>query len=159
MQSPGRTLKQALKDFVLPGAVLCVKGAMACLPHVAVAVDAARAAGLPVVWAVREHLASGADVEQFREHLYTSGPGATVSGTDGAALVEPLAVGEGEVLLVKRRFSAFFATHLDLLLRRLGTERLVVCGVQTPNCVRATAFDAVSLDYPQAGYAESKLNC
>ena len=55
----------------------------------------------------------------------------------------------GELVLVKRRFSAFFATHLDLLLRRLGTERLVVCGVQTPNCIRATAFDAVSLDYHQ----------
>lgn len=36
----------------------------------------------------------------------------------------------GEPVLAKRRFSAFFATHLDLLLRRLGTQRLVVCGVQ-----------------------------
>lgn len=30
-------------------------------------------------------------------------------------------------------------------------QRLVVSGVQTPNCIRATAYDAVSLDYPQVG--------
>jgi hypothetical protein len=35
--------------------------------------------------------------------------------------------------------------------RRLGVERVVTCGVQTPNCIRATVYDAVSLDYPQVG--------
>ena len=51
--------------------------------------------------------------------------------------------------MVKKRFSAFMSTGLDSALRRLGVTRVVMCGVQTPNCIRATAYDAVCLDYPQ----------
>ena len=36
---------------------------------------------------------------------------------------------------------------LDLVLRRLGVKSVVLAGVQTPNCIRATAADATSLDY------------
>lgn len=105
------------RDFVQPGAVLCVKGASDCLPRVVEAVDAARAAGVPVIWVVREHLRSGEgggcgwlrareacagqgphtgqpatghacagagdDVELFRQHLFSQGPGATVVGSVG----------------------------------------------------------------------------
>lgn len=31
----------------------------------------------------------------------------------------------------------------------MGVERLVICGVQTPNCIRGTAWDAIALDYPR----------
>ena len=57
-------------------------------------------------------------------------------------------------MVLKRRFSAFFQTTLDMMLRRLGVERVVLCGVQTPNCIRAAAFDAVSLDYPEVAVLE-----
>lgn len=33
--------------------------------------------------------------------------------------------------------------------RRMGVERVVLCGVQTPNCIRGTAWDAIALDYPR----------
>ena len=45
--------------------------------------------------------------------------------------------------LPKTRFSAFFRTPLDSVLRRLGTRTVVICGVQTPNCIRGTAWDAI----------------
>jgi len=38
-------------------------------------------------------------------------------------------------------------TELDLILRRLGISKIVVCGIQYPNCIRATVFDGVSLGY------------
>jgi nicotinamidase-related amidase len=53
----------------------------------------------------------------------------------------------GEHVVSKKRFSAFWGTHLASLLRRLGAAHVVVAGVQTPNCVRATAFDAVAEDF------------
>ena len=31
----------------------------------------------------------------------------------------------------------------------MGVERVVISGVQTPNCIRGTAWDAIALDYPQ----------
>ena len=52
-------------------------------------------------------------------------------------------------MVIKKRFSAFFQTSLDMMLRRCRVDRVVLCGFQTPNCIRASAFDAVSLDYPE----------
>lgn len=52
-----------------------------------------------------------------------------------------------EIALVKRRFSAFFNTDLDLLLRENGIRRLVVAGVKTNVCVRATIQDGFGLGY------------
>lgn len=78
---------------------------------------------------VREHDASGRDVELFRTHLYPDGVvGPTVKGTYGCQLVDGLEPKTGETMLVKSRFSAFFATNLDLILRRLGIATVVVAG-------------------------------
>jgi nicotinamidase-related amidase len=52
-----------------------------------------------------------------------------------------------EILLVKRRFSAFFQTDLDLILREHEIERLVMAGVKTNVCVRATIQDGFGLGY------------
>ena len=49
--------------------------------------------------------------------------------------------------IVKPRYSAFFATELDLVLRRLGVRKVVLSGTTTPNCIRTTCYDAISLDY------------
>ena len=50
-------------------------------------------------------------------------------------------------VIVKPRFSAFFCTELELILKRIKTDDIVICGVQYPNCIRATALDSVSYDY------------
>lgn len=47
-----------------------------------------------------------------------------------------------EIEIIKRRFSAFFATELALFLREQAVERVIICGVKTNVCVRATAQDA-----------------
>ena len=49
--------------------------------------------------------------------------------------------------MVKYRFSAFFQTRLNMLLQRMKVDTVVLVGVQTPNCIRTAAYDAVSLDY------------
>ena len=51
------------------------------------------------------------------------GSGSTVQGTPGAALVDGLERADGEPIVVKRRFSPFFHTHLDLILRRCVVSR------------------------------------
>jgi nicotinamidase-related amidase len=173
------------RDFIDSGAPLCVKGGAACVPLVQQAVAAARAAGVPVLWVVREHDASGAcgvrrrraaraharmrgacapcaacaeprarpaaagcDAELSRRHLFQAGgPGVTVAGSRGAELAEGLAAAPGEARVVKKRFSGFLNTALLPELHARRCTRLVLAGVQTPNCVRATAFDALALDF------------
>ena len=39
--------------------------------------------------------------------------------------------------------SSFIATELDLMLRNLKVTDLLVTGIQTPNCIRTTVFDAM----------------
>ena len=133
-------------DFCLPGARLCVAGAMGCLGGVQAAVAAARRAGVPVYWVVRQHAADGSDVELSRRHLFP--PGVCVAGTPGAALVDGLSPAPGEETVAKTRFSAFHATALRADLAARGVTRLALAGVQTPNCIRATAYDALALDVP-----------
>ncbi|KAJ7528152.1 hypothetical protein O6H91_16G087400 [Diphasiastrum complanatum] len=136
-------------DFILPGGPVCVAGGADIVPAVQKAVEVAREKGAFVVWVLREHHSSGRDVEFFRKHFYENGKkGPTIKGSSGAALVEGLVPSAGEHVIVKSRFSAFFATNLDLVLRRAGISNIVIVGVQTPNCIRATVFDAVALDYP-----------
>ncbi|KAK1289007.1 hypothetical protein QJS10_CPB18g01103 [Acorus calamus] len=135
------------KDFISPDGPTCVRGGEAIVPSVARAVSVARGRGILVIWVVREHDPLGRDVEAFRRHLYIDGKGPIIKGSEGAELVDDLVVEEGDYKLVKTRFSAFHNTHLHSLLGGLGIKNLVIIGVQTPNCIRQTVFDAVSLDY------------
>jgi maleamate amidohydrolase len=50
--------------------------------------------------------------------------------------------GTREIVCAKRRYSAFFATDLALFLREQGVERVVIAGVKTNVCIRATVQDA-----------------
>lgn len=134
-------------DFVRPDGAITVAGAEATLPAAARLLALARAEGWHVVHAIREHRADATDVEPFRVAPFRRAGGWAVPGTWGAQIVSELAPAPGEHIVTKTRFSAFMHTHLDAVLRRLGVTRLVVCGTQWPNCIRASATDALSLDY------------
>jgi nicotinamidase-related amidase len=129
---------------------LCVNGGLGIVPNVIKAIDVARRRGILIIWVVREHDERGRDVELFRRHLYcdsTEKSKPVSKGSVGAELVEGLLIKNEDYKIVKTRFSAFFATHLHSLLQGAGITSLVVTGVQTPNCIRQTVFDAVALDY------------
>jgi len=134
-------------DFVLPGAPMSVAGAMAVVPNIKKLLEAFRRQSLPVFHLVREHRPDGSDVEITRlEDFLARGPYLT-PGTHGCEIVAGLEPLPNEYRIVKTRFSAFMNTELDLILRRLKISRIMVCGVQYPNCVRATIFDGVALGY------------
>lgn len=110
-------------------------------------VAAARRAGSPVIW-VRMVYESEADVGL----LASRGPGianhALRRGTWGAELLSGLEVGADDHFVDKRRFSAFFQTRLERLLRRLEVTGLVVGGVRSDFCVESTVRDAFFRDLP-----------
>ncbi|KAH7300989.1 hypothetical protein KP509_23G006800 [Ceratopteris richardii] len=140
---------RGLLCWLLICSLMHVKGGAAIVPAVQRAVSFAREKGALIVWVIREHHISGRDVERFRRHHYaTSKVGPTVKGTKGAALVDGLRIEPEDQVVVKYRFSAFFGTNLHSVLHNAGIETIVVTGVQTPNCIRQTVFDAVAHDYP-----------
>ncbi|HEY6836858.1 MAG TPA: isochorismatase family cysteine hydrolase [Gaiellaceae bacterium] len=65
----------------------------------------------------------------------------------GGELLEPLAPGEDDAFIVKPRYSAFDKTPLELILRELETERLLLAGASTEGCVAQTAIDARELGF------------
>ena len=134
-------------DFVLPGGLVTVAGALATVPTIRRLLDAFRAHAWPVLHITRAYRADGSDVELFRRESFLRGPQYLLPGSPGAQIVPELAPLPGEPVLVKPRFSAFMGTALDLTLRRLGVQELVIAGTQYPNCIRATVLDAVCLDY------------
>lgn len=135
------------KDFTLPGAPFYVDTGLRVLPKVKQVLEGFRAAGMPVVHVFRYYRADGSDVEITRYDGFVEAGGGCVRGTEGAEILDEIKPIEGEYLIVKQRWSAFFQTELDNLLKRLDVDQVVLTGVQTPNCIRGTAWDANSLDY------------
>ncbi len=70
-----------------------------------------------------------------------------IRGTSGVRPLPALEIEKTDIMLEKRRFSAFFKTDLDQTLRTLGVDTVAVCGIHTHFCVLTTALDAVCLDF------------
>jgi nicotinamidase-related amidase len=65
----------------------------------------------------------------------------------GGELVEAVAPRAGETSVVKPRYSGFDHTPLELILRELGVERLLLGGLSTEGCVAQTAIGARELGF------------
>lgn len=106
-------------------------------------VAAARAGGVPVVFCQEVHRRSGVDYGRELDH---GEPMRCVESEEATALWASLVPGPEELLVVKRRCSAFFGTELDLLLRSLGAATVVLVGGLTDICVHYTFADAFQRD-------------
>ena len=71
----------------------------------------------------------------------------SIRGTEGSEVTDQLEVREGDVILPKRRFSAFFKTDLDQTLRTWHVDTVAVGGIATNVCVLMTAMDALCHDF------------
>ena len=71
----------------------------------------------------------------------------SIRNTKGAQVIDDLNRESEDIILEKRRFSAFFKTDLDQTLRTLGVDTAVVTGIATHVCVLTTALDALASDF------------
>lgn len=127
-----------LNDFVT-GALACDRG-KAIVPKTAELLESARKNGLPVIFSNDAHL-KGIDHE-----LKLWGDHAIV-GTKGAEVIPELKQCEKDYVVPKRRYSGFFRTDLELLLKELGIETVIMTGLHTHMCVRHTSADAYCLGF------------
>ena len=136
--------------FIDPASPLCIAGAAATVPALASAIEAAREKGIPVFYVKRIYRPDGSDVENTRYECWRSAENVLAPGSAGPCSIEDpaaLAPRPEDYIIIKPRFSAFFQTELDLILRRLGVRNIILTGTTTPNCIRTTAYDGISLDY------------
>lgn len=135
------------RDFVEPGGKLYVAGAKDTIQNCVDLAKYFRDSNKPIIHVIREHNPDGSDCELMRKHLFTDGNGYCVKGTIGAEIVSQLFPEPQDFIIVKKRFSAFFDTPLENLLKQLKTTKLFIAGTQYPNCIRATAVDALMRDF------------
>jgi nicotinamidase-related amidase len=103
----------------------------------------ARANGCPVIWVRQEFEPDLSDamldMKSRNIHMF-------IKGTAGPLILDELDRAETDLEVVKKRFSMFFQTGLDALLRQLGTDQIILAGVNTHACIRVAAIDAYQRD-------------
>jgi nicotinamidase-related amidase len=104
-----------------------------------------RQASRPVIW-VRQEFKS--DLSDAFPEMRAKNIHIVIKGTYGAQIDSQLKVGPSEVVIVKKRYSAFFGTELDKILNHLQPDGLILCGINTHACIRTTAIDTYQRDWP-----------
>ena len=137
---PARTavlVVDMINEFCKPGGRMVLPGYEALVGPQTAIVAAARQAGAPVVWI---HDAHRPGMRHERE--WAKRTPHCLENTWATAVIDDLGALADEIHVTKRRYSAFFQTDLDLTLKDMAVDQLVVFGVVTNICVRSTVHDA-----------------
>lgn len=129
-------------DFVAGS--LPVVGAAEVLAREKRVLAAARQIRLPVIHTQEVHRKEKVD---FGRELDGAEPAHCLENWPGTGFHPELAPLDGEFIVTKRRYSGFFATDLEILLKGLHIETVILMGALTNVCVHYTALDAHQRDY------------
>ena len=121
-------------DFVADGGALHVPDAQATLPEIRRLLGLARDSGMRVVYTQDTHDEGDPEWEIWPEHARRD--------TWGWQIVDEIAPEQGDMVIRKPRYDAFYGTALDHHLRVWGVDTLVVCGTVANICVHYTAASA-----------------
>jgi ureidoacrylate peracid hydrolase len=155
-------------DFAAPGGMfdragIPIDGIQAIVEPIRLVLDAGRAAGMPAVFLKMQFAADLSDAGQpdapnrikhrplrIGERMETP-IGVTgqilVEGTWNTEIVAALAPEPDDLVVSKHRYSGFYGTDLDGLLRAAGIHTLIFTGATTSVCVESTLRDAFYRDY------------
>lgn len=129
--------------FLDPASPTFTCGGEAILPTVKRLIDAFRRAGRPVIFT--QHVHHPGDLDSGIMGWWWQGK--CIEGTPESEIHPLLAPLAGEKVVVKHRYSAFYNTDLEIVLRCLKIEDLVISGIMTNMCCESTARDAYYRDY------------
>ena len=124
-----------------------ITACQAVIPRIKGLLDAARVRRIPVFYSVsfvREDLVGGGVHVEARPFLKKQG---LREGTWGAQIVDELKPQAEDLVIHKNRSTCFYGTNLEIFLKSLGRDTLLVTGVATNVCVEHTIRDAAVRDY------------
>jgi len=133
-----------MQDFFLtPDSPTFTCGGLAVLPNVKKLIASFRGAGRPVIFTRHMHNPDGSDAGIMGWWW----EGMCLEGSPESEIHRELAPLPGEKVVPKHRYSAFYNTDLETVLRCLKIEDLVISGIMTNMCCESTARDAYYRDY------------
>lgn len=105
------------------------------IPDIKKLCEYARANGMPVIYTNDCH------TPEIDKEFKVWGPHA-VEGTEGAEVITELTPEKGDYVVPKKTYSGFYETTLELILRELGCDTVIITGWQADCCCRHTSADA-----------------
>lgn len=129
--------------FLSPSSPSFTCGGLAIIPNLKKLIEAFRAANRPVIYTRHVHHPQRIDagiMEWWWE-------GMCLEGSPESEIHHEIAPQSGEKVILKHRYSAFYNTDLETILRCLKIEDLVITGIMTNMCCESTARDAYYRDY------------
>jgi len=122
-------------DFAHPNGKLFVPEAPKTIPNISRLLARARQYGVPIIYTQDWHMRDDLEFRIWGEHA--------VGGTWGAEIVEELKPQEGDIVIRKLRYDAFYGTHLEHVLSRvLRRDTIIITGTVANICVLHTAGSA-----------------
>jgi nicotinamidase-related amidase len=128
-----------LRDFVEEDGSLPVPGAKKLLGPINSVIKEFRESGEPVIFVCDSHDEDDREFKAWPKHA--------VTGSRGAEIVDGLDKRDTDRVVLKKRYSAFYNTELDGVLKENNVDVLVLTGVLTDICVMHTAVDAAMRNY------------
>jgi len=130
-------------DFISVGAPIECPGGRDIVANILKLKAWAKENHIPVMYTQEMHRPQKID---FGMELERSEPEHCLEGTQGVEIIEALAPSDDDYVIVKRRYSSFYLTDLDVLMKGLNKKVLIITGAATNVCVYATALDAHQRD-------------
>lgn len=130
-------------DFISEGAPIECPGGRDIIPNIKKVKEWAKKNNIPVFYTKESHRPQKVD---FGLELERSEPEHCLEGTPGIEILDELEPDDDDYVIVKRRYSGFYLTDLEILIRGLKRKSLIITGAATNVCVYATTLDAQQRD-------------
>ena len=117
------------------------------MPVLQKALSAARGAGIPVIHVVVQFREGHPEIGSRGFFKAVKESGRMVAGSPGAEICREIAPQSGELIVTKKRISAFTGSDLEQILRGKGIDTMVLAGVSSVGVVESTARHGVDMDF------------
>ncbi len=127
-----------LNDFILDTGALPVPAARIIIPNIEKLLSHARQKGWLIIYLADNHAEDDKEFEIWGRH--------SIKGTLGSQVIRELEPQPGDILIPKTRYSGFYHTNMDAILKKHEVDSLVITGTLTDICVLYTTADARNRD-------------
>lgn len=107
----------------------------------------AREKNVPIIYTTVERRPDALDYGRDRDKNFRTGEPTSLPNAKGPMIPDEIAPKVADIVISKKKASAFFGTPLTSYLIDLNIDTLLVCGVSTSGCVRATVVDGNAYNY------------
>jgi len=129
-----------LKDFInKDGALYCGKHAETIVSFIKKKIDGCRVSDCRLIYICDSHDKDDKEFNMFKPHC--------IEGTEGAQVIDELKPAPQDIILKKKRYSGFYGTNLEKILKEINPDVVEVAGVCTSICVMDTVGGLRNRDY------------